>query len=169
MLKLFYAIFFVGIYLNCYAETSYVYCANEIGKWKWLQNKDNSYVKVAGYWNRSWLSNNTYIIYFELSDGKTEYLRLKNLCAENFGKEFKIVQPANRKFQDWQPFMVENSYMTNGIFNIYRYTLWSNNSFTANLEKVLLKNIYLLDDPNFYFLTFEDLRMMCKHRSRICW
>ena len=169
IMVLFYMALFFSVYTKCYAESSYVYCANEKGGWKWLFDDSNIFLTTTGYWRMIWLSDEFYIRYFELSDGKKEFVRLKKLCAKNYGNEYNIVQPAIWQVNHWWPFLVENSFIANGIFSIYRIPNKMNFPFMSQVKMITLKNIYPLDDPKHDFLTFGDLKLMCLRSTSNCW
>ena len=169
LMKLFYIAVFLGIYCKCYAETTSVYCANSKGVWNWLVDDKNSYVNVTGYWRTIWLSDHIFMVYFELSDGKNEFNRLKDLCVKNIGKDYNIVQPANSFGSDWLPFLVDNNYITNGNFFIYKYINKLAYPFGYKIKKIFLKNIYPLNNTNNNFLTFSDLNSMCLRLQSRCW
>ncbi len=101
---------------NLYADTEYVFCADENRKWEWLKENGN-YVSVHGEWKKEYIDD-IYYNYFQLENNiKVE--ELINKCKQEFGESFKYAQPADNKFSKWAIFGESENKISCGIVNMY--------------------------------------------------
>lgn len=102
----------VVVVSNIYADTTYVFCADENRKWEWLKENGN-YVSVNGKWKKKY-QDETYYKYFQLENNiKVEYF--VNKCKQKFGESFIYAQPANNRGSEWAIFGQSENNLSCGI------------------------------------------------------
>ncbi len=115
MKNIFLAILFSSLFFfenKTYAVETYVYCADENGKWYWLSGGT---IKVSGYWDTASIRRGMYFNYFVITNGLDEVKALRDKCTKEFGTNYIYAQPADSSLQRWSLFAIDDDTFVKGI------------------------------------------------------